>query len=61
MTDPPPRIYVEAWPAGGWVVRIEGEAAPVSRHDTEKEAEFQARAYRRALAQGQKLALGRDR
>ncbi len=44
------RCYVEPSPAGGYFVRIRGEAAPVSRHDTEEEAEAAAAAYERGLA-----------
>jgi GNAT superfamily N-acetyltransferase len=44
------RCYVEPSPAGGYFVRIRGEAAPVSRHDTEEEAEAAAAAYARGLA-----------
>lgn len=53
---PPLRIDVEPWPAGGWAVWLEGHEVPVSRHDTQEEAQFRARAYRRALAQGRQLA-----
>ena len=38
------------------VVWLEGHAAPVSRHDTQAEAEFRAAAYRRALRRGHELA-----
>ncbi len=44
------RCYVEPSPAGGYFVRLRGEAAPVSRHDTEEEAEAAAAAYERGLA-----------
>jgi GNAT superfamily N-acetyltransferase len=44
------RCFVEPSPAGGYFVRIRGEAAPVSRHDTEEEAEAAAAAYERGLA-----------
>jgi GNAT superfamily N-acetyltransferase len=44
------RCYVEPSPAGGYFVRIRGEAAPVSRHDTEEEAEAAAAAYERGLS-----------
>jgi hypothetical protein len=40
---------VEPSPAGGYFVRLRGEAAPVSRHDTEEEAEAAAAAYERGL------------
>jgi GNAT superfamily N-acetyltransferase len=43
------RCYVEPSPAGGYFVRLRGEAAPVSRHDTEEEAEAAAAAYERGL------------
>lgn len=43
---------------GGWAVWLEDQVSPLSRHDTEEEAQFRARAYRRALAQGRELALG---
>jgi hypothetical protein len=52
------RVYIEPWPAGGWVVRLADHQLPVSRHDTEEEAEFRAAAYRRAIARGERLALG---
>jgi GNAT superfamily N-acetyltransferase len=44
------RVYVEPSPAGGYFVRLRGEGAPVSRHDTEEEAEAAATAYLRGLA-----------
>ena len=44
------RCYVEPSPAGGYFVRLRGEAAPVSRHDTEEDAEAAAAAYERGLA-----------
>jgi GNAT superfamily N-acetyltransferase len=44
------RCYVEPSPAGGYFVRLRGEAAPLSRHDTEEEAEHAAAAYERGLA-----------
>ena len=53
-----PRVYVEPWPAGGWVVRLADDPRPVSRHDTQEEAEFRAAAYQRAIARGDRLALG---
>lgn len=43
------RCYVEPSPAGGYFVRLRGEAAPLSRHDTEEEAEAAAAAYERGL------------
>jgi GNAT superfamily N-acetyltransferase len=44
------RCFVEPSPAGGYFVRLRGEAAPLSRHDTEDEAEVAAAAYERGLA-----------
>jgi RimJ/RimL family protein N-acetyltransferase len=44
------RCYVEPSPAGGYFVRLRGEAAPLSRHDTEEEAQAAAAAYERGLA-----------
>jgi RimJ/RimL family protein N-acetyltransferase len=44
------RCYVEPSPAGGYFVRLRGEPAPLSRHDTEEEAEAAAAAYDRGLA-----------
>lgn len=44
------RCYVEPSPAGGYFVRLRGEAAPLSKHDTEEEAEAAAAAYERGLA-----------
>jgi RimJ/RimL family protein N-acetyltransferase len=44
------RCYVEPSPAGGFFVRLRGEPAPLSRHDTEEEAEAAAAAYDRGLA-----------
>ena len=41
------RFHVEPSPAGGYYVRLQGADAPVSRHDTEDEAEAAAAAYRR--------------
>jgi hypothetical protein len=40
------RFSVEPSPAGGYYVKMEGVDAPVSRHDTEEEAEAAAWAYR---------------
>jgi GNAT superfamily N-acetyltransferase len=42
--------YVEPSPAGGYFVRLRGEPTPLSRHDTEEEAEAAAAAYDRGLA-----------
>lgn len=47
--DPLPEILVEAWPSGGWAVRIAGHPVPVSRHDTEEEALARANAYRQGF------------
>ena len=44
------RCFVEPSPAGGYFVRLRGESAPLSRHDTEEEAEAAAAAYERGLA-----------
>jgi GNAT superfamily N-acetyltransferase len=43
------RIFVEPSPSGGYFVRIAGAGAPVSRHDTEEEADAAAAAYRRGV------------
>ena len=45
----PVRFFVEPSPAGGYFVRADGIDAPVSRHDTEEEAEAAAASYRRGL------------
>jgi GNAT superfamily N-acetyltransferase len=44
------RFYVEPSPAGGYFVKLAGAAAPVSRHDTEEEAEARRDAYARGAA-----------
>jgi GNAT superfamily N-acetyltransferase len=44
------RLWVEPSPAGGYVVRAAGSPAPLSRHDTEGEAERQLSAYARGLS-----------
>lgn len=44
------RLTVEPSPAGGFHVRIEGSAAPLSHHDTLEEAEARLAAYRRGAA-----------
>ncbi|WP_051324118.1 GNAT family N-acetyltransferase [Candidatus Solirubrobacter pratensis] len=44
------QVYVEPSPAGGYFVRLRGEGAPLSHHDTEEEAEAAAAAYHRGLA-----------
>ena len=51
------RCYVEPSPAGGYFVRVRGEAAPLSRHDTEEEAEAAAAAYERGLHTGEFVQL----
>ena len=52
------RFLVEPSPAGGWVVKLAGHDAPVSRHDTEEEAHARAEAYRRgASGEGERVAL----
>jgi RimJ/RimL family protein N-acetyltransferase len=43
------RCYVEPSPAGGYHVKVRGHHAPVSRHDTEEEAQVAAAAYQRGL------------
>ena len=43
------RFSVEPSPSGGYFVRVEGADAPVSRHDTEEEAEAAAAGYRRGI------------
>jgi hypothetical protein len=48
--DPLPTVSVEAWPSGGWAVRIAGHPVPVSRHDTEEEALARAAAYRQGFS-----------
>ena len=50
------RIYMEPWPAGAFVVRLEGHPVPVSRHDTQDEAEFRAAADHSVLERGYRLA-----
>ena len=44
------RFSVEPSPSGGYFVRAEGVPAPVSRHDTEEEAEAAAAAYARGVS-----------
>jgi GNAT superfamily N-acetyltransferase len=46
------RFTVEPSPAGGYFVRLQGADAPVSRHDTEEEAEEAAASYRRGAEDG---------
>jgi hypothetical protein len=47
--DPSAQFYVEAWPSGGWVVKLADHRIPVSRHDTEQEALAKAAAYKRGV------------
>jgi RimJ/RimL family protein N-acetyltransferase len=44
------RLWVVAWPSGGYVVRADGSAMPLSRHDTEEEAQEHLARYERGLA-----------
>jgi RimJ/RimL family protein N-acetyltransferase len=44
------RLWVEPWPSGGYAVRAAGASTPLSRHDTEEEAEERLAAYERGLA-----------
>jgi GNAT superfamily N-acetyltransferase len=44
------RLWVEPWPSGGYAVRVDGSATPLSRHDTEEEAQERAAAYDRGLS-----------
>ena len=46
------RFTVEPSPSGGYFVRVAGVDAPVSRHDTEEEAEAAAASYRRGVESG---------
>jgi hypothetical protein len=41
------RFYVERCPGGGYLVKMRGSDAPISRHDTEEEAEGRRDAYAR--------------
>jgi GNAT superfamily N-acetyltransferase len=41
------RFVVEPSPAGGFQIRMQGSPAPLSRHDTEEEAEARRAAYER--------------
>ena len=43
------RFSVEPSPSGGYFVRLAGIDAPVSRHDTEEEAEAAAASYDRGV------------
>jgi GNAT superfamily N-acetyltransferase len=52
------RFRVEPSPAGGWYVKLAGHDAPVSRHDTEEDAQARAQAYERgATVEGERLTL----
>jgi GNAT superfamily N-acetyltransferase len=55
------RFTVEPSPSGGYFVRVAGVDAPVSRHDTEEEAEAAAAAYRRGVQGGREGELARLR
>jgi GNAT superfamily N-acetyltransferase len=44
------RFHVEPSPAGGYHVKLAGVDAPVSRHDTEEEAQARRAAYERGAA-----------
>jgi hypothetical protein len=56
------RCFVEPSPAGGYFVRLRGEPAPLSHHDTEEEAEAAAAAYQRGREAPELVVLddGRD-
>ena len=45
------RFTVDPSPAGGYLVRMEGSPAPLSRHDTLEEAEARIAAYERGATQ----------
>ena len=45
------RFTVEPSPAGGYHVRLLGSDAPLSRHDTEEEADARRQAYERGAAE----------
>jgi GNAT superfamily N-acetyltransferase len=49
-TAPAPAVRIAPWPSGGWAVSLHGHPTPVSRHDTEDEAQDKAASYRRGLA-----------
>jgi fumarylacetoacetase len=55
------RVIVEPSPSGGYFVRVAGVDAPVSRHDTEEEAEAAAAAYRHGIEGELGAALRGDR
>ena len=59
------RFTVEPSPSGGYFVRLAGVDAPVSRHDTEEEAEAAAASYDRGVRENrvgdlQRLPDGRE-
>lgn len=54
------RFRVEPSPSGGYFVRIEGHDAPVSRHDTEEDAEAKVQAYGLGLAGAAGRSAGGD-
>lgn len=47
-------LWVEPWPSDGYAVRREGAATPLSRHDTEEDAQ------ERGAALGGDGSVGRD-
>lgn len=51
------RFYVEPSPNGSWRVMLDGEAAPVSVHDTEEEARERLAAYLRGSTQEHEVPL----
>jgi GNAT superfamily N-acetyltransferase len=55
------RFKVEPSPSGGYFVRVDGVDAPVSRHDTEEEAEAAAASYRTGVEGGREGELIRLR
>jgi len=55
------RFTVEPSPSGGYFVRVAGVDAPVSRHDTEEDAEAAAASYRRGVEGGREGELARLR
>ena len=55
------RFSVEPSPSGGYFVRLAGVDAPVSRHDTEEEAEAAAASYRSGVEGGREGELIRLR
>jgi GNAT superfamily N-acetyltransferase len=55
------RFTVEPSPSGGYFVRVAGVDAPVSRHDTEEEAEAAAASYQAGVQGGRHGELARLR